>query len=455
MHYILIKGDKRKKMDDPILFMILLQVVLILLNAVFACAEIAVISMNDTKLAKMAAEGDKRAKRLAHLTSQPARFLATIQVAITLSGFLGSAFAAENFSGVLVDFLVGLGVPIPADVLDSIAVVLITIILSYFTLVFGELVPKQVAMKKAEPLALGLSGLISTIAKIFAPLVSFLTFSTNAILKLFGIDPNAEDDNVSEEEIRMMVDVGSENGTIDNDEREFIQNVFEFDDLSADEILTHRTDVVMLDMEDSLEVWKDTIYQTRHTLYPICDGSVDKIIGILNAKDYFRLDERNLESIMSEAVTPAYFVPDTIKADILFRNMKKEKHTMAVVLDEYGGVTGIVTINDLVEQLVGDLGGDDEEEVTLIEKIAENTWKVHGSAFMDEVSELIGVHLTNEEYDTFNGFIFHTLESIPKDGDDIEFEIQNLKIKVTEVIEHQVETAIIYKQAVPEETVEE
>ncbi len=433
-------------MDDPILFMILLQIVLILLNAIFACAEIAIISMNDNKLAKMASEGDKRAKRLVYLTSQPARFLATIQVAITLSGFLGSAFAAENFSGVLVDWLIGLGVPVPADVLDSISVVVITVILSYFTLVFGELVPKQIAMKKSEPLALGLSGLISAISKIFAPIVSFLTFSTNSILKLFGIDPNAEDDNVSEEEIRMMVDVGSEKGTIDNEERELIQNIFEFDDLSADEILTHRTDVIMLAIEDSLEDWKETLYKTRHTLYPVCDGSVDKIIGVLNAKDYFRMrSEKTLENIMKEAISPAYFVPDTIKADTLFRKMKKEKHIMAVVLDEYGGVTGIITINDLVEQLVGDLGNNDEEEVELITQIADNTWQVHGSAFMDDVSEILGISLVGEDYDTFNGFIFHTLESIPEDGTDMEIIIGDLVIKLTEIENHQVETAIIYK----------
>ena len=274
-------------MDDgvsSIIFMILLQVVLIGLNAVFACAEIAVISMNDNKLAKMAAEGDKRAIKLARLTSQPARFLATIQVAITLSGFLGSAFAAENFSGVLVDWLLGMGVPLSEKVLDSMAVVLITIILSYFTLVFGELVPKQVAMRKAEPLALGMSGLISGIAKVFAPIVSFLTVSTNAVLRLLGIDPNAEDDEVSEEEIRMMVDVGSEKGTIDHQEREFIQNVFEFDDISAEDIVTRRQDVDILDIEDSMEVWKEIIFGTGHTLYPVCEGSVDKVIGILNAK---------------------------------------------------------------------------------------------------------------------------------------------------------------------------
>ncbi len=430
-------------MESSIGFMILLQVILIACNAVFACAEIAVISMKDTKLAKMVAEGDKRAMRLARLTSQPAKFLATIQVAITLSGFLGSAFAAENFSTVIVDWLIGLGVPISAEVLDSIAVVFITIVLSYFTLVFGELVPKQVAMRKAEPLALGMSGLISSIAKVFAPLVNFLTISTNGILRLMGIDPNAEDDEVSEEEIRMMVDVGSEKGTIDHDEREFIQNVFEFDDLTAEDLLKHRTDVSMLDMEDTMEEWKDTIYNSRHTLYPVCDGSVDKIVGILNAKDYFRLENKSRENVMEQAVYPAYFVPDTVKADVLFRNMKKNKHTLAVVLDEYGGMTGIITIYDLVEQLVGELGDDESEEQTQIERIDECTWKVHGSTPLDELSDVLGIALPTEDYDTFNGLIFNALGSIPKDGTDIEVEVAGLKIKVLEIKEHQVETAVV------------
>ena len=425
---------------------ILLQVVLIMLNAIFACAEIAVISMNDTKLAKMAAEGDKRAIRLEKLTDQPARFLATIQVAITLSGFLGSAFAAENFSGMLVDWVISLGVKAPVDVLDSIAVVLITIVLSYFTLVFGELVPKQIAMRKAETLALGLSGIIHGISKIFAPIVSFLTFSTNSVLRLFGIDPNAEDDEVSEEEIRMMVDVGTEKGTIDHDEREFIQNVFEFDDLTADELVTHRTDVAFLDLEDSMDAWKEIIFNTRHTRYPVCEGSPDHVVGILNAKEYFRLEDKSRENIMELAVTPAYFVPDTVKADTLFRNMKKGRHQLAVVMDEYGGMSGIITINDLVEQLVGDLGTDDDvEEEQLIEQVNDNTWAVHGSASLEEISEVIGVMVESEDYDTLNGLIFSTLGTIPEDGTDIELSVAGLYIKVTEIENHQVEMAIVKK----------
>lgn len=443
-------------MKDNIFLMILLQVVLIAMNAVFACAEIAMISMNDTKLAKMAAEGDKRAVRLARLTSQPARFLATIQVAITLAGFLGSAFAAENFSGVIVDWLVNLGVPVAESVLDSVSVVFITIVLSYFSLVFGELVPKQVAMRKAESLALGMSGFISTISKLFAPLVSLLTVSTNFILRLMGIDPNAEEENVSEEEIRMMVDVGSEKGTIDHEEREMIQNVFEFNDLSAEELVTHRTDVVMLDMEDDMEIWKETIFSTKHSLYPICDGSVDNIVGILSAKYYFRLEDKSRESVMENAVNPAYFVPDTVKADVLFRNMKKNRLTLAVVLDEYGGFTGIITINDLVTQLVGDFSYDEEtEEDEPIEKIDENSWKVHGSALLEDLSEELGVYISCEEYDTFNGLIFNALESIPDDGTDLEIDVNRLHVKVTEIVNHQVETAIVTLNEDPEKEEED
>ncbi len=432
-------------MKDSVLFMILLQVVLIGLNAVFACAEIAVISMNDSRLAKLASQGDKRAARLEKLTSQPARFLATIQVAITLSGFMGSAFAADNFSDRLVSWIKSLGVSIPDKTLDTIAVVFITLVLSYFTLIFGELVPKRVAMRKAEPLALGISALISGIAKLFSPIVWFLTFSTNTILRLMGIDPDAEDEEVSEEEIRMMVDVGSEKGVIDHDEKKFIQNVFEFDDITAGEIATHRTEVALLWLEEDMEVWQNIIYNSRHALYPICKDSPDCIIGVLNARDYFRLEDKSRESIMEHAVKAAYFVPESVKADVLFRNMKSSHNTMAIVLDEYGGMSGIVTMNDLVQQLVGDLGEEEPEagEALPIEQLDSNTWKIHGSAPLDEVSEALGVELPTEEYETFNGLIFGALGTIPDDGSSVEVETSGLTIKVTEILEHQVETAIV------------
>lgn len=439
-------------MENSIVFMILFQLVLIMLNAVFACAEIAVISMNENRLSMLAEEGDKRAVRLVKLTNQPARFLATIQVAITLSGFLGSAFAADNFSGVLVDLLVGAGVKIPVNILDSAAVVFITIILSYVTLVFGELVPKQIAMRKSEQLALGLSGLLSVVAKLFAPLVSLLTVSTNAVLSLFGIDPNMEEDEVSEEEIRMMVDVGSKKGTIDCEERDFIQNVFEFDDISADEIITHRTEVQMLDMEDSMEQWKHTIADGRHTLYPICDGTADRIVGILDAKEYFRLEDKSRETIMEKAVRAPYFVPDTVKADTLFRNMKKEHQMLAIVMDEYGGMSGIITINDLVEQLVGELEDEAEDSGTsFIKKIDENTWQVSGNATLDEVSEKLGITLESDDFDTFSGFVIHEIGSIPQEGLKIEIDVLNLHICEVEIENYQVSTAVVSLKQTDEE----
>lgn len=436
-------------MNNSIFLTIGLQILLIALNAIFACAEIAIISMNDTKLAKMAAEGDKRAVRLARLTSQPARFLATIQVAITLSGFLGSAFAAENFSGLLVDWLLGLGVPMAREVLDSIAVIFITIVLSYFTLVFGELVPKQVAMRKTESLALGMSGLISGISKIFAPLVWLLTVSTNGILRLLGIDPNAEPDEVSEEEILMMVDAGSEKGTIDNEERDFIQNVFDFDNLTVEEIITHRTEVVMLYQEDPLDVWDATISETRFTYYPICDETPDHIVGVLNTKDYFRLKEKTKEAILESAVNDPYFVPETLKADTLFRNMKKDHEQIAIVMDEYGGMSGIITIKDLVEELVGDLEDDvvPEETTELILMREDGSWQVDGSVLLEELSEVVDRPLVCEDYDTLNGLIFHTLGTLPEA--DTEIEVPGLNILVTEINNYQVKTAIVRVTELP------
>lgn len=442
-------------MDSSTVGLLLLQVLLIALNAIFACAEIAVISMNDNKLVKMASEGDKRAIRLQKLTSQPARFLSTIQVAITLSGFLGSAFAAENFSDGLVEWLIGLGVKVPAATLEPIAVVVITIVLSYFTLIFGELVPKRVAQAKAEPLALGISGLISAIATVFKPIVWFLTISTNGVLHLLRIDPNAQDEEAGEEEILMMVDVGSEKGMIDDHEKEFIENVFEFDDRTAGEIATHRTDVNILWLDEGMDEWKETIRSSRHTRYPICEESADNVVGILNAKEYFRLDDHSRDNVMKNAVRTAYFVPESVKLDVLLRNMKRTHNQLAVVLDEYGGMHGIVTMNDLVEQLVGDLGEEDsEEEAPQIQQVTDNVWKIRGSAPLEDVEEALDVSLPCEEFDTFSGLIFDALGTVPRDGEKVDLEISELKIRVAEISEHQVQLAIVKKE-IPEPEIAE
>ncbi len=442
-----------------ILPQILLQIFLIALNAIFAAAEIAIISMNDAKLAALAAKGNKKAVRLARLTSTPAKFLATIQVAITLSGFLGSAFAADNFATLLVEGLLKLGVPEGAKgVLNSVSVIVITLILSYFTLVFGELVPKRFAMKKAESLALGISGLISFISKLFAPIVWFLTVSTNGILRLIGIDPNEHEESVSEEEIRMMVDAGSEKGTIDEEEKELIQNVFEFDDLSADDIATHRTDIDLLWMDDTVEKWEETIHESRHTFFPVCRDTVDNIVGVLNAKDYFRLKSKSIDNIMKNCVKPPFFVPETVKADVLFKNMKQKKNYFAIVLDEYGGMTGIVTITDILESIVGDYDEDTisaQEEEPDILYVSENVWKISGTAELNDVEEELKIALDCEDCDTFGGYVFSVLGIVPEDGETLTAETDLLEISVTEVKEHRIEKTTVKIKNKAQETQEE
>jgi putative hemolysin len=424
---------------------IILQIILILVNAVFACAEIAIISMNDNRMAKLSAAGDKRAIKLTKLTDQPSHFLSIIQVGITLAGFFGSAFAADNFSDKLVDVLIRLGLNVPQATLNTLSVIVITLILSYFTLVFGELVPKRVAMKNAEKLALALAGLLYIISKIFAPLVWVLTASTNGILRLLGIDPNAANEDVTEEDIRMMVDVGSENGSINLSEKEMIQNVFEFDNKTAEEVMTHRTDVVILWLDETDEEWAKKMTESRHSRYPVCDGSADNIIGVLNVKDYFRLKDRSRENIMNKAIKSAYYVPETVRTDILFQNMKRSRNHYAVVFDEYGGMSGIITMNDLLEQIVGNLEDDYLNPLpTQIEKIDASTWKIKGSALLSDVSKHLGITLPDDDFDTFGGLVFGSIGTIPDDGSTLELQEYGLRIQITEVKGRRLETAMVY-----------
>jgi putative hemolysin len=424
---------------------ILLQLGLILVNAFFACAEIAVISMNDNKMARMAAMGDKRAIRLEELTKQPARFLSTIQVGITLAGFFASAFAAENFSDQLVNWLISLGVTIQSSTLDTLAVIVITLILSYFTLVLGELVPKRIAMRNAEKMALAMAGTVYFVAKFFHPLVWLLTSSTNGMLRLLGIDPDAEDDVITEEEIRMMVDEGSEKGAISNNEKDMIQRIFEFNDKVAEDIMTHRTEVSVLWLDESSQQWEETISLSRHSVYPVCSESADNVVGILKVKDYFRISDRTRENVLEQALRPAYFVPEAVRADVLFHNMKNSRNHFAIVLDEYGGMSGIITMNDLLEEIVGDLEDDDTvpDDPPLIEAIDSQTWRIAGAAPLETVSMELRVNLPEDDYDTFGGLIFGLLGTIPEDGSTPELEEYGLHIKVTEIKNHRLENAVV------------
>ena len=426
---------------DSLPLQILLQVILIALNAVFASAEIAVISFNDIKLQKAADDGDKRAKKLVKPTAEPTNLLGTIQVGITLAGFLGSAFAADNFSGALVGLLMKTGIAIPESVLNSIAVVIITIILSLVTLIFGELVPKRVAMKKAESLSLALSGLLYGVAKVCRPIVWFLTKSTNGVLRLCGINPHVEEEEVTEEQIRMMLDVGSEKGTIDPEEKTMIHNIFELDDTPLDDVMTHRRDLKILWIEDDVSEWEKTIEEEPHRKYLVCSESVDNVKGVMDIRKFYKALYKG-QNVKSK-IEPAYFVPETMNADELFRKMQKLRRHFAVVLDEYGGLSGVVTMSSLLEEIVGSLKLSDEPEE--IVKISDNLWRMDGSVSLDEVSEALDIQLSDDEYSTLAGLILNELNEFPADGTTPLVETCGLRLQVTDIHDRRIESVNVSK----------
>lgn len=423
---------------------IILLIILIALNAMFAATEIAVISMNDVKLKNMAEGGDKRAIRLVNLTEQPARFLSTIQVAITLASLLQSAVAAETFADQIVDKLLDAGVSIAPGVLHGVSIVVITLILSYFTLVFGELVPKRVAMKKTELIALGMSGILYGVAKAFAPIVWLLTKSTNGILRILRINPEEEDSSVTEESIKMMLAEGKEKGVIQPEEDELIQNIFEFDDITAEEMCTHRRDVIALSLSNDFEEWKKTIRESRHTKYPVCGDNLDDIVGVLDTRDYFMHPAGDKQQVVDNTVEKAMLVPESMKANSLFRKMQENREYFAVVIDEYGGMSGIVTLHDIMEALLGDLS---EKESPIkpeeIEKLSEDKFVIQGSADLEDVAEALDIEMPIDVYDTFSGFICGVLGRIPEEGEKFKCQWEDWTITAHNVKHHIVESATI------------
>lgn len=427
----------------------ILQIVLIAVNALFASSEIAVISMSEGRLKMLAEDGDKRAKKLLALTQQPSKFLATIQVAITLAGLMGGAFAAENFADPIVDLILSVGVAVPRQALHSAVVVLITLVLTYFSIVFGELVPKRLAMKKTESLSLSLSGILYFMSKICAPLVWLLTVSTNALLRLLGIDPNQNEEIVTEDEIKMKLMEGAQQGTIETDENEIIQNVFDMNDTSAEEVSTRRRDVVCLYLEDDMSVWADTIRGSHYTYFPVCGESQDDVVGVLNTKDYFRLDDLSRKSVMKNAVDKPFFVPEGIRADQLFSRMKQERKYFAIVIDEYGGMSGIVTVHDLMEELVGNMDDEDTVREVEIRQLSDGRWEIRGSADLEEVAEKLEVQLPTDEHETFNGLVCGIVGRVPDEGEQFTCEGYGLKIHVKNVTGHRVDTALVEKTRQP------
>lgn len=434
-------------MPPPIWPQLLLQVALILVNAFFAAAEIAIISLNESVLRRQAEDGDKQAARLVKIVEAPTQFLSTIQIGITLAGFLGSAFAAENFAGRITSWA-GERFALDAasmDGVNALAVIVITLVLAFFTLVFGELVPKRVAMQKSNQVVKVACGVVTGLAFAMRPIIWLLTVCTNGVLRLLKIDPNGGEEDVSEENIRMMVDIGEEKGAIETSERELIENIFEFNNMTAEDVMIHRTDMTVLWVGDTDEEIMRTIEETGLSRYPVYEEDADDVIGILNSRDYFLNARRPDAKPVRELLRPAYFVPESVRADVLFRDMQSKKFHIVIVVDEYGGTSGLVTMEDLLEEIVGNIYDefDPQDEQDII-AVSENLWRIAGSADLEDVGETLGIVFSGEEVsETLGGLVFDQLSVIPEDGSHPAVDACGLHILVEQLTDRRVEWALV------------
>ena len=410
---------------------ILILIILILLNAFFAATEIAFISLNDAKIEKRAKEGDKKAKQINKMLKEPSKFLATIQIGITLAGFLSSAFASDAFADKLAPMLESI-IPIGISVWKGISIVIITIILSYFTLVFGELVPKRIAMKNHEKVADLTIGIVRFISIVTAPFVKLLTASTNFVSKIFGVNEN-EEETVTEEEIRMMVDVGEEKGTIEEEEKELINNVFEFNDIAVSEIMTHRTDMYAININDNIMEMLDELDEYKYSRIPVYEETIDDIKGILYIKDLFKYISMGKKNInIREVMREAYFVSQHKMINDLFKEMQRNNKQMAIVVDEYGGTAGIVTMEDIIEELVGNIFDEYDDVENEYEKIDENTYRISGSISIYDLKKILNVDIPEGDYDTLSGYLVELLDRIPNDDEKPVIETDQVTYKIEE-----------------------
>lgn len=408
---------------------ILILVILILLNAFFASAEIAFISLNEAKIEKQAKEGNKRAKSIQSMLKDPSKFLATIQIGITLAGFLSSAFASDSFASVLAPALNNIFPNISLAVWTKISIIIITLILSYFTLIFGELVPKRLAMKHYEKISFATIGIIRTISFITLPFVKFLTLSTNVVSKLFGVSGDDEE-TVTEEEIRMMVDVGEEKGTIDKEEKEMINNVFEFDDKTVSEIMIPRTEIFAVDINSSIsDVIEELSEDYRYSKIPVYDNSIDEIKGIVYIKDIL-ISQKNKNTKIKGLVKKAYFVSEAKPVNELFDELRKNKKQIAIVVDEYGGTAGLVTIEDILEEIVGEIYDEYDEVIEKYTKLDENTFVFDGSIALYEVEKLLNIKIPEGDYETLSGYLIEVLGRIPAENEKPVIETDKITYKV-------------------------
>ncbi|MDO5556754.1 MAG: hemolysin family protein [Clostridia bacterium] len=407
---------------------LLILLILILMNAYFAASEIAFISLNDAKVEKKAKEGDKKSKQIVKMLKNPSKFLATIQIGITLAGFLSSAFASEAFADNLAPILNNL-MPIGLPLWKTISILVITVILSYFTLVIGELVPKRIAMKNYEKIAYRTIGVIRGIAVISAPFVKLLTISTNVVSKIFGVTEEDET-TVTEEEIKMMVDEGEEKGTIDLEEKEMINNIFEFNDTVTSEVMIHRTDIFAIDINSDFNEVLRELDEYKYSRIPVYEKTIDEIRGILFVKDTLKALSEGKDVNIKKIMKDAYFVAENKPINELFRELQKNKKQMAIVIDEYGGTAGLVTMEDLLEEIVGNIFDEYDEVQNEYEKIDENTYLISGSANMYDIKKILNISIPDGDYDTLSGYLLEKLGRVPRDEEKPIIETEKVTYKI-------------------------
>lgn len=433
--------------SDSILPQLLLQLVLIAVNALFAATEIAVISLNETKVRRMAEGGDRKAAKMLRMVTEPTGFLSTIQICITLAGFLGSAFAADNFSDKLVNWLINdcevSGVSPSA--LDTISVIIITLVLSYFTLVLGELVPKRIAMKRSESIARAVSGLMIGMTTVLRPIIWLLTVSTNGVLRLCGIDPEDNAEEVSEEEIIMMLDEGEEAGSIESGEKELIKNVFSLNDTTAEDVMVHRSQVAFLKRDDARTTLLNEIAESGYSRFPVYGENIDDIVGILYAKTYLTAQSRGERCEMKDFLMPPRFVHASTHINRILLDMQREHAHMAVVVDDYGGVIGIITLEDILEELVGEIWDESDEVIENIRERSDGSYDINGSTRLSDMCESIGCSIDSEA-DTVGGWVTEMLGGIPASGESFECSGMLVTVEATDerrVLEVNVNVSIL------------
>ena len=433
--------------SDSILPQLLLQLVLIAVNALFAATEIAVISLNETKVRRMAEGGDRKAAKMLRMVTEPTGFLSTIQICITLAGFLGSAFAADNFSDKLVNWLINdcevSGVSPSA--LDTISVIIITLVLSYFTLVLGELVPKRIAMKRPESIARAVSGLMIGMTTVLRPVIWLLTVSTNGVLRLCGIDPKDNAEEVSEEEIIMMLDEGEEAGSIESGEKELIKNVFSLNDTTAEDVMVHRSQVAFLKRDDARTTLLNEIAESGYSRFPVYGENIDDIVGILYAKTYLTAQSRGERCEMKDFLMPPRFVHASTHINRILLDMQREHAHMAVVVDDYGGVIGIITLEDILEELVGEIWDESDEVIENIRERPDGSYDINGSTRLSDMCESVGSSIDSNA-DTVGGWVTETLGGIPASGESFECSGMLVTVEATDerrVLEVNVNVSIL------------